>query len=75
MSEIRTDILETKEVMRFDAAEWVNKQIDAIKKKFEINYVLSNVTVGISAGIPSGVTASLTFTLTPKLPGKPKSFA
>lgn len=68
MSETKTDILETKEVMKFDAANCVNKQRDAIKKKFEKNYILTDVTSEISAGIQSGVTRSITVTLTPKLP-------
>jgi hypothetical protein len=43
MSEIKEDTIETKEVTKFDAADWVDKQIDAIKKKFEKNYALSRL--------------------------------
>jgi len=66
MSAIKTDILQTKEVMAFDPLKWVNDQIVPIKKKYERNYDLSSLTIGISAGIPSGVTGSLTITFTPK---------
>ena len=65
MSEIRANILQTKEVKGFKPLDWVNDQIVATKEKFGKDYVLSNITVGISAGIPSGVTGSLTITLTP----------
>ena len=66
MSEIRANILQTKEVKGFKPLDWVNDQIVPIKKKYERNYDLSSLTIGISAGIPSGVTGSLTITFTPK---------
>jgi hypothetical protein len=66
MDEVKLNILETKEVRAFNTIEWVRKRIDGVKREFEKDYDLSNITLGISAGIPSGVTGSITVTLTPK---------
>ena len=66
MDEVKLNILETKEVRAFNTVEWVRKQIDGVKREFEKDYDLSNITLEISAGIPSGVTGSLTVTLTKK---------
>jgi NH3-dependent NAD+ synthetase len=66
MDEVKLNILETKEVRAFNTIEWITKQIDGVKREFEKDYDLANITVGISAGIPSGVTGSLTVTLTKK---------
>ena len=66
MDEVKLNILETKEVRAFNTVEWIRKQIDGVKREFEEDYDLSNITLGISAGIPSGVTGSLTVTLTKK---------
>ena len=66
MDEVKSNILETKEVRAFDTVEWIKKQIEGVEREFEKDYSLANITVGISAGIPSGVTASLTVTLTKK---------
>jgi hypothetical protein len=62
----RLDILETREVRGFNAVDWIEKQIDGVKSKFEKDYDLSSIAVEISAGIPSGVSGSLTVTLSPK---------
>jgi len=66
MDEVKLNILETKEVKAFDTVKWVRKQIDGVKREFEKDYDLANITLGISAGIPSGVSGTLTVTLTKK---------
>ena len=66
MDEVKLNILETKEVKAFDTVEWARKQIDGVKREFEKDYDLANITLGISAGIPSGMTSTLTVTLTKK---------
>ena len=66
MDEVKINILETKEVRAFKTVECIKKQMDKVKREFEKDYDLSNITLGISAGIPSGVTGTLTVTLTKK---------
>ena len=66
MDEVKINILETKEVRAFNMVEWIKKQMSGVKREFENDYDLSNITLEISAGIPSGVTGSITVTLAPK---------
>ena len=66
MDSVKLNILETMEVKTFNTTEWNREQIDGVKREFEEDYDLSNITLGISAGIPSGVTGSLTVRLIKK---------
>ena len=66
MSELRLDILETREVKAFDPIKWLREKIEQVKQAFGEEYELSNIDIQVSAGIPSGVSGTLRLTLKPK---------
>jgi hypothetical protein len=66
LSELRLDILETREVKAFDPIKWLKEKVEQVEQTFGAKYEISNIDIQVSAGIPNGVSGSLKLTLTPK---------